>query len=128
MSKSTRRSITSTRSRGWISQLMEATLLEKSLISLSAHKWYPSHTSIRKRKSLSGRLQAMMKRMKYFLTGIYSRLGVSSRWRRKMSRRIDYLSEDMYNIWKGDLMPNKKKKTKKKNLKKKKKRKAKKKK
>tara|TARA_R100001530_G_scaffold110282_1_gene77586 strand:- start:423 stop:560 length:138 start_codon:yes stop_codon:yes gene_type:complete len=45
-----------------------------------------------------------------------------------MSRRIDYLSEDMYNIWKGDLMPNKKKKTKKKNLKKKKKRKAKKKK
>ena len=33
--------------------------------------------------------------------------------------RIDYLSEDMYNIWKEDLMPNKKKANKKKNKKKK---------
>jgi len=31
-----------------------------------------------------------------------------------MSRKIDYLSEEMYNIWKEDLMPKKKKKAKKK--------------
>jgi len=31
-----------------------------------------------------------------------------------MSRKIDYLSEEMYNIYKEDLMPNKKKKNKKK--------------
>ena len=31
-----------------------------------------------------------------------------------MSRKIDYLSEEMYNIWKGDFMPKKKKKAKKK--------------
>ena len=29
-----------------------------------------------------------------------------------MSKRIDYLSEEMYNIWEEDLMPNKKKKNK----------------
>ena len=40
-----------------------------------------------------------------------------------MSRKIDYLSEEMYNIWEEDLMPNKKKANKKKNIKKKKKRK-----
>ena len=38
-----------------------------------------------------------------------------------MSRKIDYLSEEMYNIWEEDLMPNKKKANKKKNKKKKKK-------
>ena len=36
-----------------------------------------------------------------------------------MSRKIDYLREEMYNIWKEDLMPNKKKANKKKNKKKK---------
>jgi hypothetical protein len=34
-----------------------------------------------------------------------------------MSRKIDYLREEMYNIWKEDLMPNKKKANKKKNKK-----------
>ena len=34
--------------------------------------------------------------------------------------RLDDLSEDMYNIWKGDIMPKKKKKSKKKKNKKKK--------
>ena len=36
-----------------------------------------------------------------------------------MFRKIDYLSEEMYNICKEDLMPNKKKKNKKNNKKKK---------
>jgi len=34
------------------------------------------------------------------------------RWKNWMSKKIDYLSEEMYNIWKEDLMPNKKKKNK----------------
>ena len=74
---------------------------------------------IKKLKSLSGRLRVMIRRMRYFQIGISSLRDVLLRWRNWMSRKIDYLSEEMYNIYKEDLMPNKKKKNKKNNKKKK---------
>ena len=123
MSRSTKRSITSIKSRGWISQLMEDMLPEKSLISLNAQRWYRTGTYTRRLKSLSGPLRAMMRKTKSFLIGTYSLKAVSLRWRSWMSKTFDYLSEEMYNIWKGDLMPKKKKKAKKKKKKAKKKKK-----
>jgi len=123
MSRSTRRSITSIKFRGWISQLMEDMLPEKSLISLNAQRWYRTGTYTRRLKSLSGPLRAMMRKTKSFLIGTYSLKAVSLRWRSWMSKTFDYLSEEMYNIWKGDLMPKKKKKAKKKKKKAKKKKK-----
>ena len=114
MSRSTKRSITSIKFRGWISQLMEDMLPEKSLISLNAQRWSRLPMYTKELKSLYGRLQAMMRRMKSSLTGIYFLKAVSLRCRSWMSRKIDYLSEEMYNIWKGDFMPKKKKKAKKK--------------
>ena len=69
---------------------------------------------IKELKSLYGRLLVMIKKMKCFQIGTYSPKGVLLRWRNWMSRKIDYLSEEMYNIWKGDFMPKKKKKAKKK--------------
>ena len=120
MSRSTKRSITSIKSRGWISLLMEDMLPEKSLISLNAQRWSRLPMYTKELKSLYGRLQAMMRRMKSSLTGIYFLKAVLLRWRNWMSRKIDYLSEEMYNITKEDLMPKKKKKkAKKKNKKKK---------
>ena len=119
MSRSTKRNINSTKFRGWISQLMEDTLLEKSLISLNAQRWCRMDMYIRKLKSLSGRLRRMMRKTKSSLIEIFSLKGASSRCRSWMSRRIDYLSEEMYNIWKEDLMPNKKKANKKNTKKKK---------
>jgi len=74
---------------------------------------------IKRLKSLSGRLRVMIRRMKYFQIETSFLRDVFSRWRNWMSRRIDSLSEDMYNIYKEDLMPNKKKKNKKNNKKKK---------
>ena len=113
MSRSTRRSITSTKFRGWISQLMEDTLPEKSLISLNAQRWCRMDIYTRGLKSLSGRLRAMIRKTKFFLTEMFFLKAAFSRCRSWMSK-IDYLSEEMYNIWKGDLMPKKKKKIKKK--------------
>ena len=119
MSRSTKRSTTSIKSRGLILQLMEDMLPEKSLISLNAPRWSRTGMYIRKLKSLSGRLLVMIRRMKCFQIETSFLRGVFSRWRNWMSRKIDYLSEEMYNIWKEDLMPNKKKKNKKNNKKKK---------
>ena len=123
MSRSTKRSTTSIKSRGLILQLMEDMLPEKSLISLNAQRWYRTGTYTRRLKSLSGPLRAMMRKTKSFLIGTYSLKAVSLRWRSWMSKTFDYLSEEMYNIWKGDLMPKKKKKAKKKKKKAKKKKK-----
>ena len=75
--------------------------------------------STRRLKSLSGRLRVMIRKTKFFLTGMFFLKAAFSRCRSWMSK-IDYLSEEMYNIWKEDLMPNKKKKNKKKIKKKKK--------
>ena len=119
MSRSTRRSITSTKFRGWILQLMEDTLPEKSLISLNAQRWCRMDIYTKRLKSLSGRLRAMIRKTKCFLTEMFSLKAAFLRCRSWMSK-IDYLSEEMYNIWKEDLMPNKKKKNKKKIKKKKK--------
>ena len=82
MSKLTKRNTTFTKSPGWILLQMEAMPLGKSLIDLNAQRWYPSGTSTRKRKSLSGRLRAMMRKMKYFLTGTYSLSDVLQKWRK----------------------------------------------
>ena len=71
-------------------------------------------TYIKKPRSLSGRLRRMMRKTKSSLIEIFSLKAVSLRCRSWMSRKIDYLSEEMYNIWKGDFMPKKKKKAKKK--------------
>ena len=81
MSESIKRSTTSTKSSGLISRLMEDTLLEKSLISLNAPRWSHLRTSTRRTKSLYGRLQVMMKKMKYFLIEMFSRLVVLLRLR-----------------------------------------------
>ena len=113
MSRSTRRSITSIKFRGWILQLMEDTLPEKSLISLNAQRWCRMDIYTRRLKSLSGRLRVMIRKTKFFLTGMFFLKAAFLRCRSWMSK-IDYLSEEMYNIWKGDLMPKKKKKIKKK--------------
>ena len=119
MSRSTKRSTTSIKSRGLILQLMEDMLPEKSLISLNAQRWCRMGIYTKELKSLYGRLLVMIKKMKCFQIGTYSPKGVLLRWRNWMSRKIDYLSEEMYNIYKEDLMPNKKKKNKKNNKKKK---------
>ena len=120
MSRLTRRSITSTKFRGWILQLMEDTLPEKSLISLNAQRWSRMGIYTRRLKSLSGRLRVMIRKMKFFLIGIFSRKGVSLRWRSWMSDDawgdLDWLSEEKYNLMKEKYnnMPKKKKKAKKK--------------
>ena len=119
MSRSTRRSITSIKYPGWILLQTEATPLAKSLISLNAQRWALMDISTRRLKSLSGRLRAMIRKTKFFLTEMFSLKAAFLRCRSWMSK-IDYLSEEMYNIWKEDLMPNKKKKNKKKIKKKKK--------
>ncbi len=119
MSRSTRRSITSIKYPGWILLQTEATPLGKSLISLNAQRWSRMDISTRRLKSLSGRLRVMIRKTKFFLTGMFFLKAAFSRCRSWMSK-IDYLSEEMYNIWKEDLMPNKKKKNKKKIKKKKK--------
>ena len=119
MSRSTRRSITSIKYPGWILLQTEATPLGKSLISLNAQRWSRMDISTRRLKSLSGRLRAMIRKTKFFLTEMFSLKAAFLRCRSWMSK-IDYLSEEMYNIWKEDLMPNKKKKNKKKIKKKKK--------
>ena len=119
MSRSTRRSITSINYPGWILLQTEATPLGKSLISLNAQRWSRMDISTRRLKSLSGRLRVMIRKTKFFLTGMFFLKAAFSRCRSWMSK-IDYLSEEMYNIWKEDLMPNKKKKNKKKIKKKKK--------
>jgi len=123
MSRLTKRNITSTRFRGWISQLMEDTLPEKSLINLNVQRWCRTGMYTKKLKSLYGRLRVMTRKTKSFLIEIFYLKGALLRCRSWMSRKIDYLSEEMYNIWEEDLMPNKKKANKKKNIKKKKKRK-----
>ncbi len=128
MSRSTRRSTTSTRYPGWILQLMEDTLPEKSLISLNALRWSRSHTSIRELKSFSGRLLVTIRKMKCFLIEIFSLKGALLRWRSWMFDDawgdLDWISEEKYNLMKEKInklnMPNKKKKNKKKNKKKKK--------
>jgi len=119
MSRSTKRSTTSIKSRGLILQLMEDMLPEKSLISLNAQRWCRMGIYTKELKSLYGRLLAMTRKTKCFLIEIFSLKGALLRWRNWMSRKIDYLSEEMYNIYKEDLMPNKKKKNKKNNKKKK---------
>ena len=119
MLKLTKRSTTSTRFHGWILPPTEAMPLGKSLINLNAPRWSRTGMYIRKLKSLSGRLLVMIRRMKCFQIETSFLRGVFSRWRNWMSRKIDYLSEEMYNIYKEDLMPNKKKKNKKNNKKKK---------
>ena len=119
MSRSTRRSTTSIKYPGWILLQTEATPLGKSLISLNAQRWSRMDISTRRLKSLSGRLRVMIRKTKFFLTGMFFLKAAFSRCRSWMSK-IDYLSEEMYNIWKEDLMPNKKKKNKKKIKKKKK--------
>jgi len=113
MSRLTKRNITSTRFRGWISQLMEDTLLEKSLTSLNVQRWYRMDIYTKRLRSLFGRLRVMMRKTMSFLTGMFSLKAVFSRCRSWMSK-IDYLSEEMYNVWKEDFMPKKKKKVKKK--------------
>ena len=113
MSRSTKRSTTSIKSRGLILQLMEDMLPEKSLISLNAQRWCRMGIYTKELKSLYGRLLAMTRKTKFFLTEMFSLKAAFLRCRSWMSK-IDYLSEEMYNIWKGDLMPKKKKKAKKK--------------
>jgi len=119
MLKLTNRSTTSIKYHGWTLLQMEAMPLGKSLTSLTAPRWYRMDTSTRRQRSLSGRLRVMMKKMKCSLIGMYSLKVALLKWKSWMSRRIDYLSEEMYNIWKEDLMPNKKKTNKKNNKKKK---------
>jgi len=127
MSRSTRRSTTSTRYPGWILQLMEDTLPEKSLISLNAPRWLRSRTSIRKLKSFSGRLLVTIRKMKCFLIEIFSLKGALLRWRSWMFDDawgdLDWISEEKYNLMKEKYMPKKKKKVKKKKKKAKKKKK-----
>ena len=119
MLKLTKRNITFIKFPGWILPPTEAMPLGKSLISLNAQRWYPMDTYIKKPRSLSGRLRRMMRKTKSSLIEIFSLKAVSLRCRSWMSRKIDYLSEEMYNIYKEDLMPNKKKKNKNNNKKKK---------
>ena len=112
MSRSTRRSITSIKYPGWILLQTEATPLGKSLISLNAQRWSRMDISTRRLKSLSGRLRVMIRKTKSSLIEIFSLKGASSRCRSWMSRRIDYLSEEKYNLMKEKYnnMPKKKKK------------------
>ena len=117
MLKLTRRSTTSTKYPGWILLQTEAMPLGKSLISSDVPRWSRLPISIRRIKSSFGLSRVMIRLMKYFQTEIYSQEGVSLRCKNWMSRKIDYLREEMYNIWKEDLMPNKKKANKKKNKK-----------
>ena len=132
MSRSTRRSITSTKFPGWILQLMEDTLPEKSLISLNAQRWSRMDITTRRLKSLSGRLRVMIRKTKFFLTGMFFLKAAFSRCRSWMFDDawgdLDWLSEEKYNVLKEKYnnMPKKKKKkvkTKKKKAKSKKKKK-----
>ena len=70
-------------------------------------------------RSLFGRLRVMIRLMKFFQIGMYSLKGALLKWKSWMSKKIDYLSEEMYNIYKEDFMPNKKKKNKQNNKKRK---------
>ena len=118
MSRSTRRSITSIKFRGWILQLMEDTLPEKSLISLNAQRWCRMDIYTRRLKSLSGRLRVMIRKTKFFLTGMFFLKAAFSRCRSWMFDDawgdLDWLSEEKYNVLKEKYMPKKKKKVKKK--------------
>ena len=120
MSRSTRRSTTSIKYPGWILLQTEATPLGKSLINLNAPRWYHTDMYTRGLRSLFGRLRAMIRKMKFFLTGMFSRKGVFLRWRSWMLDDawgdLDWLSEEKYNVLKEkhNTMPKKKKKAKKK--------------
>jgi len=119
MSKLIKRSTTSTKYPGWILLQTEATPLGKSLISSTVPRWSHMGISTKGIRSLFGRLRVMIRRMKFFQIGMYSLKGALLKWKSWMSKRIDYLSEEMYNIWEEDLMPNKKKKNKQNNKKRK---------
>jgi hypothetical protein len=70
---------------------------------------------IREIKNLCGRLLVMMRRKLSSQIEMYFLKGVLSKWRSLVSR-VDWLSEEKYNIYKEDFnnMPKKKKKVKKK--------------
>ena len=127
MSRSTRRNITSTKFRGWISQLMEDTLPEKSLINLNAQRWCRMGIYTKELKNFYGHLLVMIRKMKCFLIEIFSLKGALLRWRSWMFDDawgdLDWLSEEKYNEMKEKYMPKKKKKVKKKKKKAKKKKK-----
>ena len=72
MLKLTKQNITSTKFPGWILPPTEAMPLGKSLINLNAQKWSRMGTSTRRRKSLYGRLLRTMRKMKSFLTEMFS--------------------------------------------------------
>ena len=118
MSRSTRRSITSIKYPGWILLQTEATPLGKSLISLNAQRWSRMDISTRRLKSLSGRLRVMIRKTKFFLTGMFFLKAAFSRCRSWMFDDawgdLDWLSEEKYNALKEKIMPKKKKKAKKK--------------
>ena len=120
MSRSTRRSITSIKYPGWILLQTEATPLGKSLISLNAQRWSRMDISTRRLKSLSGRLRVMIRKTKFFLTGMFFLKAAFSRCRSWMFDDawgdLDWLSEEKYNVLKEKYnnMPKKKKKVKKK--------------
>ena len=118
MSRSTRRSITSIKYPGWILLQTEATPLGKSLISLNAQRWSRMDISTRRLKSLSGRLRVMIRKTKFFLTGMFFLKAAFSRCRSWMFDNawgdLDWISEEKYNLIKEKIMPKKKKKVKKK--------------
>jgi len=112
MSRLTKRSTTSTKSAGWILLQTEAMPLGKSLINSTVPRWSRMDISTKGIRNLFGHLRVMIRLMKFFRTGMYFLKDALLRWKNWMSKKIDYLSEEMYNIWKEDLMPNKKKKNK----------------
>ena len=118
MSRSTRRSITSIKYPGWILLQTEATPLGKSLINLNAPRWYHMGMCTRELKSLSGRLRVMIRKTKFFLTGMFFLKAAFSRCRSWMFDNawgdLDWISEEKYNLIKEKIMPKKKKKAKKK--------------
>ena len=118
MSRSTRRSTTSIKYPGWILLQTEATPLGKSLISLNAQRWSRMDISTRRLKSLSGRLRVMIRKTKFFLTGMFFLKAAFSRCRSWMFDNawgdLDWISEEKYNLIKEKIMPKKKKKAKKK--------------
>ena len=118
MSRSTRRSITSIKYPGWILLQTEATPLGKSLINLNAPRWYHMGMCTRELKSLSGRLRVMIRKTKFFLTGMFFLKAAFSRCRSWMFDNawgdLDWISEEKYNLIKEKIMPKKKKKVKKK--------------
>ena len=118
MSRSTRRSTTSIKYPGWILLQTEATPLGKSLINLNAPRWYHMGMCTRELKSLSGRLRVMIRKTKFFLTGMFFLKAAFSRCRSWMFDNawgdLDWISEEKYNLIKEKIMPKKKKKAKKK--------------